>query len=180
MDNTMTPEIIDKCVARLHWMKLTIGARGFEQGAQFHEAMAATTRVEGVKSNHIFFVALERATAREAHRFDPVLSTAALGHNIKSHQVTSFVAIVRFLHDCFDFARCERCRHEIVFVRQNAPGVVNRFWTGDKIALIVEETVKDAIDDNALTPQSLCIRRADQSLEISRVARATTPVQSFS
>ena len=56
----MPSKIIDEGIARLHIVKLAIGRALLEQGAQFHEAMTRTPRIESVEGNDILLLTLKR------------------------------------------------------------------------------------------------------------------------
>jgi hypothetical protein len=62
LHNFVPPEIIDHRVACLHWVQNAIRLRFIEQRSQFHEMMAAASRVETVGRDYISLIALQRAS----------------------------------------------------------------------------------------------------------------------
>jgi hypothetical protein len=59
LHNFVPPEIIDDRVACLHWVQNAIRLRPVKQCSQFHEMMAAASRIETVGCDYVSLIALQ-------------------------------------------------------------------------------------------------------------------------
>src|SRR5256885_5521446 len=90
-------EIINQRIARLHFMKLAFCRRSLEQGAQLHEPMTGAARIEGVKGNDVFLVALQRAAVFERQGRDFTRLSTAFCRDIESDESARLARAVCFL-----------------------------------------------------------------------------------
>ncbi len=136
--DSVTPEIVDERVSRLHLMQCAVHGRRLKQSAQLHETMSGAARIKSVKSDDVFFGMIERSPIVKSDRYNTALVTASFCSHFEAEQIPPLVAGVHFFHDHFYFIRRKLCRHNVVFVRKDVPNVVYRFQTGDKITLFIE------------------------------------------
>src|SRR6266516_7630994 len=108
--------------------------------------MAAAARIKAVERDGVFFVSLEWSTISQSHRYDSTVVTAALCLHFKTKQVALFVAGEYFFHDSFDFLRRKLRCHDVVFIRNQIPDVVQRFGSGNQTGAIIESAMHHAIN----------------------------------
>src|SRR5438270_9616328 len=99
----MPPEIVDHCIAGLDRMESAMRRGRFEQGAQFHEAVTAAARIEGIERDRVTLGALESWPIGQSYCRDSPPVTNSFSLNCKPEQVSRLPARINFFHHGFDF-----------------------------------------------------------------------------
>src|SRR5438874_3114137 len=97
--DSVTPEVIDERVTRLHLMQRAVRRRRFKQRAQFHETMAGAAGIKSIESDRVFFSTIKWPAILKSHRRDATLVTASFCSNSKAEQIPPFMDGVNFFHD---------------------------------------------------------------------------------
>src|SRR5882724_1449431 len=138
--------------------------------------MTATARIKAVERDVVFFVSIEWLAISQSHRNDSTVITAALRLKFEAKQVALLVAGEYFFHNSSYFLRRKLRCHDVVFVRNQVPDVVQRFGTGEQTGPIIERSMHHAINLHISLPQRFADRRADESLHIAwHPGAASTP-----
>src|SRR5207247_7045664 len=93
--------------------------------------MTATARIKTVERDVVFFVSIEWPTISQSDRNDSTVITAALRLQFEAKQIALLVAGEYFFHDSFNFLRRKPRCHDVVFVSNQRPDVVQRFGSSD-------------------------------------------------
>src|SRR5204863_9583195 len=139
--------------------------------------MTATARIKTVERDVVFFVSIEWPTISQSHRNDSTVITAALRLHFEAKQVAFLVAGEYFFHNSFYFLRRKLCCHDVVFVRNQVPDVVQRLGTGNQTGPVIKRAMHHAINWHISLHQRFADRGANESFYIAGNAWATSTAQ---
>src|SRR6266480_6134311 len=139
--------------------------------------MTATARIKTVERDVVFFVSIEWPTISQSHRNDSTVITAALRLHFEAKQSALLVAGEYFFHDSFYFLRRKLRCHDVVFIRNQVPDVVQCFGTGNQSSSIIESAMHYPSNWHISLHQRFADRRANESFYIAGNAWATSTPQ---
>src|SRR5213596_1623776 len=139
--------------------------------------MTSTARIKTVERDVVFFVSIDWPTISQSDRNDSTVITAALRLQFEAKQVALLVAGKYFFHDSFYFLRRKLRCHDVVFIRNQVPDVVQRFGTGSQTGPVIKRAMHHAINWHISLHQRLADSHADESLYIAGHAWATSTPQ---